>query len=39
MLGGDSEYFLKARSNSMPRNTLERIFQNVHLCDNEQLGK
>ena len=28
-----------ARSDSMPRNTFERILQNLHLCDNEQLDK
>ena len=28
-----------ARSDSMPLNTFKRIFQNLQLCDNEQLDK
>ena len=28
-----------AMSDSMPRNTFERILQNLHLCDNDQLDK
>ena len=31
--------FVEARSDSMPRNTFECIFQNLHLCDDEQLDK
>ena len=31
--------FVLARSNSMFRNTFERILWNLHLCDNEQLDK
>ena len=30
--------FVKARY-PMPRNTFERILQNLHLCENEQLDK
>ena len=28
--------FVQARSDSMPRNTLEHILWNLHLCDNKQ---
>ena len=31
--------FVLARSDSMFRNTFERILWNLHLCDNEQLDK
>ena len=31
--------FVLARSDSMARNTFERILQNLNLCDNEQLDK
>ena len=31
--------FVEARSDSMPRNTFECIFQNLHLRDDEQLDK
>ena len=31
--------FVQAWFDSMPRNTFERILQNLHLCDNEQLDK
>ena len=30
---------VQASSDSMPRNTFERILQNLHLCDNELLDK
>ena len=31
--------FVYAWFDSMPRNTFERILQNLHLCDNKQLDK
>ena len=31
--------FVKARSDSKPRNMFEYILQNLRLCDNEQLDK
>ena len=31
--------FVLARSDSMSRNTSERILWNLHLCDNEELDK
>ena len=34
-----TDNFMKARSGSVPRNTSERILQNVHLCDDKQLDK
>ena len=34
-----ADAFVWARSDSMPRNTFERILRNLRLCDNEQLDK
>ena len=34
-----ADTFVQVRSDSMPRNTFERILQNFHLRDNEQLDK
>ena len=31
--------FVQARSDSLPRNTVERILRSLHLCDNKQLDK
>ena len=31
--------FVQARSDSLPRNTFERILRSLHLCDNKQLDK
>ena len=37
--GASPNTYVQARSDSMPRNTFERIIQNLRLCDNEQLDK
>ena len=31
--------FVQARFDSLPRDTFERIFRSLHLCDNKQLDK
>ena len=33
------ETFVYVRSDAMLRNAFERILQNLHLCDNEQIDK
>ena len=38
-IGRRYEIYLDTRSDSVPRNTFEHIFRNLHLCDNEQLDK